>query len=87
MEDTDYLIWSFEHDGWWGPGEWGYVKHQAEAGRYTLAAVTPPTANFWAPSRNWRRLIPPCTYPWNRCKSSCGKSEAFFRSMRASLFG
>src|SRR5215469_5693457 len=38
-------------------------------------------ANFCAPSKNWRRLIPPCTYPSNRFNSSCGKSEACFRSM------
>jgi hypothetical protein len=30
-----YLIWSTEHDGWWGPGGLGYVRHVGEAGRYT----------------------------------------------------
>src|ERR1700747_1474760 len=45
------------------------------------AAVTPPTANFSALSKNCRRLISPCAYPLNRFKSSCGKSDAFFRSM------
>ena len=29
-----YLIWSNEHRGWWGPGERGYVKSAAAAGRY-----------------------------------------------------
>lgn len=30
-----YVIWSFEHGGWWGPGHSGYVPTLAEAGRYT----------------------------------------------------
>jgi hypothetical protein len=34
--EYEYLVWSFEHGGWWGPGEWGYVPRQAQAGRYTL---------------------------------------------------
>ncbi len=29
-----YLIWSVEHDGWWGPNESGYVNDVALAGRY-----------------------------------------------------
>jgi hypothetical protein len=31
----DYLIWSNEHGGWWGPGGWGYVLDWHHAGRYT----------------------------------------------------
>ena len=31
----DYVIWSFEHDAWWGPGRCGYVLELAAAGRYT----------------------------------------------------
>jgi hypothetical protein len=31
------LIWSFEHNAWWGPGERGYVAAVEEAGRYTLS--------------------------------------------------
>lgn len=30
-----YLIWSNEHYAWWGPGERGYVKAVAEAGKYS----------------------------------------------------
>lgn len=33
-----YLIWSFEHGGWWRPGELGYTKgfeDFEEAGRFT----------------------------------------------------
>jgi hypothetical protein len=29
-----YLIWSNEHEAWWGPGEMGYVLNVAHAGRY-----------------------------------------------------
>src|SRR5262249_10110266 len=39
------------------------------------------TANFFAPSRNARRSMSPCTYLSKRSKSSCGNSDAFFRSM------
>ena len=31
----DYLIWSNEHGAWWGPGERGYVREIARAGRYS----------------------------------------------------
>lgn len=31
-----YLIWSFEHNAWWAPGECGYVGDADQAGRYTL---------------------------------------------------
>lgn len=30
----EYLIWSFEHDAWWGPDQRGYVKDHTKAGRY-----------------------------------------------------
>jgi hypothetical protein len=30
------LIWSFEHSGWWGPGENGYVENAKDAGLYDL---------------------------------------------------
>jgi hypothetical protein len=29
-----YLIWSVEHNRWWGPGERGYVVSISEAGHY-----------------------------------------------------
>jgi hypothetical protein len=32
---TMYLIWSAEHEGWWGPDGLGYVCSVAEAGRYS----------------------------------------------------
>lgn len=36
-EDSLYLIWSFEHGAWWGPGRWGYTPHVDQAGRYGKA--------------------------------------------------
>lgn len=32
-----YLIWSNEHQAWWGPGRCGYVRGLTQAGRYTRA--------------------------------------------------
>ncbi len=29
-----WLIWSIEHDGWWGPDARGYTINRSEAGRY-----------------------------------------------------
>ncbi len=47
-------------------------------------AATAPT-NFPALSRNPRRSSPPCTYLSNRLRISCGKSDAFFLSIRTLL--
>lgn len=33
---ADFLIWSEEHRGWWGPDHRGYVQSRKAAGRYTL---------------------------------------------------
>lgn len=30
-----WVVWSFEHQGWWGPNHWGYVHDLAQAGRYS----------------------------------------------------
>ena len=30
----EYVIWSFEHDAWWGPHAWGYTPDLKKAGRY-----------------------------------------------------
>jgi hypothetical protein len=35
VTDDIYLIFSFEHGAWWGPGECGYVRQLSKAGRYT----------------------------------------------------
>ena len=36
----EWLVWSYEHQGWWKPWRWGYTREVAEAGRYTLAEAT-----------------------------------------------
>jgi hypothetical protein len=30
----NYVIWSIEHDAWWGPARIGYTRAIAEAGVY-----------------------------------------------------
>jgi hypothetical protein len=38
MTDTErYLIWSWEHQAWWGPNRCGYTTDVGLAGRYTEA--------------------------------------------------
>jgi hypothetical protein len=32
-----WLIWSNEHQAWWGPGNRGYTVYKSKAGRYTIA--------------------------------------------------
>jgi len=34
MDKIKYVIWSFEHQAWWGPCRLGYVKQLSHAGRY-----------------------------------------------------
>jgi len=36
-DDDRWLIWSYEHDAWWGPGGWGYTSVLAKAGHYERA--------------------------------------------------
>jgi len=36
MNGKDWLVWSTEHFGWWGPDRKGYYKSGNSAGRYTL---------------------------------------------------
>ena len=44
----DYVIWSFEHEAWWGPNRCGYTDHLNEAGRYTAEeAGDIVTASVW----------------------------------------
>jgi hypothetical protein len=44
LHDAKYLIWSFEHRGWWRPGWMGYSPKRSEAGIYNaedaIAIVT-----------------------------------------------
>ena len=39
MKNT-WLIWSNEHDAWWGPNSNGDIGSRADAGRYTLEEAT-----------------------------------------------
>mgnify|MGYP000882785802 CR=1 FL=1 len=34
--DASWLVWSNEHEAWWGPNHRGYFTDVASAGRYTL---------------------------------------------------
>lgn len=37
-EDTrEYLVWSNEHQAWWGAHERGYISIISQAGRYSRA--------------------------------------------------
>ena len=40
-----YVIWSFEHDAWWGPNRIGYELKLVAAGRYTKAEALAIEAN------------------------------------------
>lgn len=40
-----YLIWSFEHRGWWAPNKYGYKHTVAEAGRYSAEEAVEIIAN------------------------------------------
>lgn len=35
----EYLVWSNEHRGWWGPDRSGYTRGLRRAGRYTRYAA------------------------------------------------
>lgn len=37
MEDRNFLVWSNEHQAYWGWNHCGYTLDDALAGRYTLA--------------------------------------------------
>lgn len=32
-----WLVWSNEHEAWWGPNRCGYTQKMNDAGRYTFA--------------------------------------------------
>lgn len=35
-EEGFWLIWSLEHEGWWGPNHNGYLKERRSAGLYSF---------------------------------------------------
>src|SRR5215831_4182578 len=53
----------------------------------SAVAVRPPMANLAAPSKNSRRLMPPCTYLWKRLSNCGSKSLAFFLSIQLTALG
>ena len=36
MGEQLFVIWSWEHQAWWGPSHSGYTEQLAQAGRYTF---------------------------------------------------
>jgi hypothetical protein len=49
-----WVVWSFEHAGWWRSGGWGYTPDLAEAGHFTEAEALriEADANRYARVRN-----------------------------------
>jgi hypothetical protein len=45
----EWLVWSIEHQAWWGPNWAGYVEKRSEAGRYTYSEAKDivATANMY----------------------------------------
>ena len=59
-----WVVWSFEHDAWWGPHRWGYTPDLAEAGHYTQleAEAIERQANVVA--------LHECAMPWIEARRS-----------------
>jgi hypothetical protein len=36
MKMSDFVIWSWEHVGWWRPNHCGYTEELNDAGRYSF---------------------------------------------------
>lgn len=56
-----WVVWSFEHDAWWGPGQFGYFEDLLKAGVYseTEAKEIEERANrFRSPSDPNERAYP-----------------------------
>jgi hypothetical protein len=37
MNEPGFVIWSYEHDGWWRWGSWGYTRSLDEAAEFSAA--------------------------------------------------
>ena len=61
-----FLIWSFEHQSWWGPRFNGYVESRDDAGFYTLeeALQICHDANFWMGKGGAMEAIVPVEEMW-----------------------
>lgn len=44
-DEPEFLVWSAQHDAWWGPGRCGYVKSPSKAGKYSRAQALEICAN------------------------------------------
>lgn len=45
LEKETWLIWSIEHDAWWGPKHRGYVENIDDAGLYDFEEAKKIVAN------------------------------------------
>jgi hypothetical protein len=53
-----YVVFSFEHQAFWGPGRYGYVQDLAQAGRYSHADAIDISRN--AIAGQWKAsMVPP----------------------------
>lgn len=52
--DRIWLVWSHEHDMWWGPSHHGYTSHLDRAGRYSAHE-----AERICGTRGWRSPVQP----------------------------
>ena len=49
QDPRQFLIWSHEHGGWWGPNHRGYVQRAEDAGRYSLEEAANIVADHYPP--------------------------------------
>lgn len=49
MKTDRYLIWSHEHNAWWGPNQSGYTTDVEQAGRYSFDEAAEITMDVLPP--------------------------------------
>lgn len=68
----DYVIWSYEHRQWWGPGRCGYTPDLNHAGLYACAEAGDIVTSSWlmenlaVPARHAEINGPPRWHPYDR---------------------